>query len=430
MHRLLLAGAWPALLLAAPPVFVPLPTAPYSASASVGPENARIFTSSYEGGGTTVAEQVAEIYERFGRDLAVAGLGPADVVNVRGYLKAAPGESLDEAMRQWNDAFLEFFGRGEATPTRTTIGVTALQNRDSLLAADFVLAAPPGIERAEPRLANARVADLGTGWSVVAPFTPLLITSGTLADPVKPDSTEFGPMARQTTSTLEKLSGVLASWGLDVRDLVFVRALLSPPPAAEGEAPAGADDFAGFSTAWHDFWAKQGTDTPPLSQFAAPGFNASGRLVEIEYYAAFPDAMGPFRGADTPGPILREGSESSFLSRSVAVSRTATLVWFAGVIDQTRASLEGQGVNALLTLGERMEAPGVTFSGIVQLRAYLQIEGDFRREFDSWNTAYRRFFDHAVLNPTKPVRTAFPIEALPGGVRLEIELLGVAEPPQ
>ena len=101
------------------------------------------------------------------------------------------------------------------------------------------------------------------------------------------------------------------------------------------------------------------------------------------------------------------------------------MVWFAGVIDQTRDHIHSQAVNALLTLEERMMNAGVSFENIVQLRAYLQIENGFRTDFNDWNTAYKRFFNAPSVNPEKPIRTAFPVISIPGTAVIELEAIGV-----
>jgi enamine deaminase RidA (YjgF/YER057c/UK114 family) len=406
--------------------FTALPGAPYAASAAVAPEAVKYFTASYEAPGNSLEAEAQAIFRRLAEDLEAAQLEFRHVVNVRGYLRAAPGEDLAPAMAEWNAAFRATFGNQAVPPTRTTLGVTALSG-GGRIAVDFVVAGPGEAVLSASRPANPRVHDLPAGWAAVAPFTPLLFTSGTLADPLREGGTDYGPVARQTAQTLEKLDAVLARWGLNARDLVFVRALLSPP-LGEAEGTTPAVDFEGFAEAWEDYWTARRTPPPPLSQFASPGFNHTGRLVEIEFYAAFPDALGPFggKGGEPSGLILREGTEGGLINRSVAVARQAELVWFAGAIDRTRAHPEGQGVNALLNLGERMAGTGVSFESVVSLRAYIVVEEDFRREFAGWNTAYRRFFNLPGLNPEKPVRTSFAVESLPAGTRVEVEVIGVA----
>lgn len=413
--------------LSAQPKIVPLEGALYSASATIHPESVKIFTHSYEASGESIEEQASAIFTQLENELKAVGLDLSYIANVRGALLAPADGDLRAAMSEWNNAFSAAFKGIELTPTRTTVGTAALSDEPSLLAVDFVIAAPEVLDGGTPLVANPRIQAMPAGWRTVAPFTPMLFTSGTLADAVAAGSSDYGSMEDQTINTLEKLSDVLAFWGLTPADVVYTRALLSPPLSSE-EEPEPMIDWPGYAAGWDAFWNSTRAPAPPVSTFSGPGFNTTGRLIEIEVYAAFPDAMGPFRRPEAAGPILREGSDTSFLSRSTAVSRSSSLTWFAGVVDNTRNDHEGQGLNALLTLGDRMKAAKVDFGNIIQLRAYLNIQESFRPEFASWNRAYGRFFNHTEMNPAKPVRTAFPVEALPGNWLIEIELLGVATP--
>lgn len=410
--------------------FDPLPNAPYSASATVHPDAALVFTRSYSAPGPDLATQASAALQLLAADLAAAGLELSQVANVRGYLKSAKGRELDEEMAAWSRSFSDAFAASPEPPTRTTIGVSDLLDTESLIAIDAILAVPQeATADFSPLLSNARIAGPPSAEPAdlrsIAAYSTLLVTSGVLADPLSPNSREFGPQSVQTASTLAKLETTLRRWGLGVGDLAFVRVMLSPQPSEDG---ADWVDTAGFAEAWQAFWHAKRVQPPPFSAFAATGFSASGRIVEIEFYAAFPEASGPFATLPTsesePLPaILREGSEASFLSSSVAIARDAKKVWFSGVISRDRDTIYGQGVEALLTLEERMERVGIQFPDTAQLRAYLNFDGPFGPNFGLWNNAYKRFFDHPKLNPDKPARTAFPIENLPGGAQIEIETL-------
>ncbi|MEM9025823.1 MAG: RidA family protein, partial [Verrucomicrobiota bacterium] len=321
------------------------------------------------------------------------------------------------------------FAENTVTPTRTTFGVTTLEDPDALIAVEAVLAIDSDISgNLVEHPANPRVMHPKGSFklSYVKPFTAMALTSGILASADSDGS--MGSMARQTSNALEKLETALGSWGLSAADVVYIRALLSPPLSEDPEEEPEVD-VAGYQEAFSEFWNAQHLPAPPTSFLAAPGFNTSGRLVEIEFYAAFPDgATAQFatsEDAEASPLFRREGSPTSFLNRSAIIARDATMVWFAGVIDQDRNNIHGQAVESLLNLQERMITAGVSFPNIVQLRAYLQIENGFRTDFGDWNTAYKRFFNAPSVNPEKPIRTAFPVKSIPGSAVIEIEAIGV-----
>lgn len=410
----------------------PLEGAAYSSAATVDPMAALVFTKSYTGSGTDLGDAASGAFLDLKKDLESAGLSMESVVNVRGYLLSQKGEDMGDAMGKWSAAFSEAFADNELAPTRTSIGVTHLPG-EATVALDVVLAAEPEVLGAMDRSwANDRIyssSESPVSLRAARPYSSLLITSGVLADALPGEGNGFGSMEQQSVSVLSKLDAVLKAWGLGRSDLLFVRAMLSPSADEDGEL---ATDFVGFEAGWESFWENASAGAPPVSVFSAPGFSSTGRIVEIEFYAVFPDAMGPFVSSEVGGettlawPAWREGSETSFLSRSVAIARDAKLTWFAGVIDRNETEIYGQAMQSLLTLESRMSEVGLDYPNVVQLRAYLNIQDSFRTEFGNWNKAYRRFFDHAKLNPEKPVRSAFPIEELPAGALVEIEALGVS----
>ena len=409
----------------------PLEGPPYSASATVTPNLAKVFTGTYTAEGSSRKLQAMGALAAMEQDLVSIGLDLTDVINVRGYLKVF-GTDQDEnaqAMAEWNEAFIPAFTENTTPPTRTTFGVTTLEDPDAVIAVEAVLATSKEItSKLTEHPANSRILKptSGANLSYVKPFSAMALTSGILASAQSDGS--MGSMSRQTTNALEKLEVALGSWGLSSYDVVYVRSLLSPPlPSEDEESPEV--DVAGYQEAFAVFWKSKFLETPPTSVLAAPGFNTSGRLVEIEFYAAFPDgATAQFSTLDDSeaSPLFRrEGSPTSFLNRSAIISRDASMVWFAGVIDQDRDDIHGQAVESLLNLNERMDVAEVTFPNLVQLRAYLQIENGFRIDFGNWNTAYKRFFNHSEVNPEKPIRTAFPVRSIPGTAVIEIEAIGV-----
>lgn len=436
MRRLLLVAFLflPSMTLFAEEVFkiTPLEGAAYSSAATVDPMAALVFTKSYTGSGAGMGDAASAAFADLKEDLEAAGLSMDSVVNVRGYLLSQKGEDMGDAMRKWSGAFSEAFADNALAPTRTSIGVTHLPG-DATVALDVVLAAEPAaVVEMQPSWANDRIyasSEAPQSLRAARPYSSLLITSGVLADALPGEGNGFGSMEQQSVSVLSKLDAVLKAWGLGRSDLLFVRAMLSPAADEEGELET---DFVGFDAGWESFWESSSAGAPPVSVFSAPGFSVTGRIVEIEFYAVFPDAMGPFvpneLGGESglAGPAWREGSETSFLSRSVAIARDAKLTWFAGVIDRNETEIYGQAMQSLLTLESRMAEVGLDYPNVVQLRAYLNIQDSFRTEFENWNKAYRRFFDHAKLNPERPVRSAFPIEELPASALVEVEALGVS----
>lgn len=400
--------------------YLPNVDRPYSAAATIAPEAVKVFTGTYTAAGQTLEAQANAAFAQLAADLKSAGASLEDVVNVRGYLRIEPGDSQMEAvMGEWNRAFAKHFGGRAVPPTRTTVGVTTLEVGTAKVAFDAVVALPASAWplKGTPRLANSRIVDVSPRLSAVQPFSSLVLTSGVLAD--SPPAGTVPQMAAQTTAALGQLVNSMAKWEASPRDVVFVRALLSPALPPEGEA-APPVDVAGFQEAWKAFWAARRMTPPPVSVSAAPGFNNSGRVVEIEFYAALPGAGG------FSSTIERDGAETAILSRSTRIGREAALTWFSGVVDTTRADHHGQGTSALLTLTEKMAAAKVKPENIVQLRAYLEIINGFGPDFAAWNQAYGRFFNHPKLNDIRPVRTAFPVLATPGASLLEIELIGVS----
>ncbi|MEE3108714.1 MAG: Rid family hydrolase, partial [Pseudomonadota bacterium] len=165
---------------------------------------------------------------------------------------------------------------------------------------------------------------------------------------------------------------------------------------------------------------------------AAPGFNSSNRIIEIEAYAAYPDARGAHGHAASTGEnanLLAHGDPKSFLADSMSVARHASLTLVSGSIAKAgvprEAGMEAQARSALETLGERLASQGLSFEDVVQLRAYLNVGDDFSGQFQAWNRAYGAFFNNEA-NPHRPVRTALPVVALPGQALIEIEATAVA----
>ena len=453
--------AGPAALASEAFVLHPTGTAaPYSASATARPTASLFFTSgmvpaaqdpdapagSPERYGDTYTQALSAL-ERHRENLTARGITLDDVLYARAYLVRDPqsGDVFDWA--GWNRAFTEFFsGDGSAhAPARTSIGIDRLGNPDYLIEIELVAAHPPDTgpwlagTGADPGVPNPRLRPYGRPDSriasgvAVAPNAPLYFTSGMLADPLDPDApfgdrAQRGDMAQQATSALEKLEANLKGVGLTLRDVFFLRAMVFPDPLDDFRV-----DFAGWNRAYSEFFGTAANPHKPTrTTMAAPGFNAFNALIEIEVYAAFPDARGQHTryDLDSANPnLIANGDPDSFLSAGMAVARHTELTFVSGAVASAMdadADMKAHALSALQTLAGRLDQAGVGFEDVIQLRAYLDVGDDFRTNFGLWNEAYGQYFDNED-NPHKPVRTALPVVERPGGSLVEIEAI-VASP--
>jgi enamine deaminase RidA (YjgF/YER057c/UK114 family) len=441
------------------------PDTVYSTGASVLPGTSLLFSSgavprpldadapagSPERYGNTYMQALSAL-NRHRETLADHGLTPEDVIYVRAYLvrDGNRGDAFDWA--GWNRAFTEFFGRYAAPgapphkPARTSIGITRLGNPDYLIEIEVVAAYPDGRGPwlgGTPAIAHApnpNLAVYGNPNSRIstaiapAPDAPLYFTSGMLADPLDADApfgdrAQRGDMEYQGTSALSKLEANLKSVGLTMRDVYFLRAMIFPDPLADG-----AVDFAGWNRAYSKFFGTpENPHKPARTTMSAPGFNAFNALIEIEVYAAFPDARGQHTAYDLTSQnpnLIANGDPDSFLSAGMAVARHSGLTFLSGSIGDTGslpadADMRDHALSALETMGERLAAAGLGFEDVIQLRAYLNVGDDFRGNFGLWNQAYGQYFNNDD-NPHKPVRTALPVVELPGGSLIEIEAIAAS----
>lgn len=417
----------PAPIVTPEVTYFPAAGTPYAGAARVSPYAAKLFLS-----GVAAADAPGAL-DGLQEALKLAGASPAHLFNVRASL--LPDAAGSVPMDTWNAAWESLLADVGHRPTRTTLGTVALADPAQTVVAEGIAALPYDLAAPAPGAPtlNPYVRSLGSGlygaaaatW--VQPGTALIFTAGTLADPADPKQPEnsvarYGDMATQTTSTLARLDATLATQGVSRADVFYVRALLSPTP---GETTV---DYAGFGAAFAAaFSGLHPAMRPALMMWAAPGFNSTGRLVEIEAYAAAPDPAGPFALAsltEAPASPRMTGTASSSISSSGAAGRYQTLTWFAGTIGPA-GTMHDEGVNALLVLRSRAAAAGASLGRAVMLRAYPVVGDDFRGQFAEWNEAYGRFFNVAGLNPHKPARTAFPVTALPGGRRIEVEIVTV-----
>ncbi|HEY0965867.1 MAG TPA: Rid family hydrolase [Opitutaceae bacterium] len=415
-------------IITAAVTYYPLDGAVYSETAKVRAEAALIFTSGADG------VDAPAVFAALSERLSLAGATPADLVNVRGSLLVAAGEPVP--MSPWNSGWGNLLGHLAHRPTRTTLGTVALATPGARFNAEGVAARilRPDLPVPGEATPNPRVRRFGSGAygasaaTLVLPGTALVFTAGILADPIDPAQPEnavarYGDMATQSASALAKLEQTLRTQNLAWDDIFYVRALLSP---VAGET---AVDFAGFGRAFEQaFSARNPLHRPALTVWTAPGFNATGRIVEIEVYAAAKTAT-PTEAAAAPMPnaapaVRTTGAANAVISSSAAITGLRPLVWFAGVIG-TGNGLHDEAVTAFLALRTRAETAGVSLGDTIFLRGYPVVGDDYPGNFARWNEAYGRFFNLPGINPHKPARTAFPVTTLPQDKQIEIEILAV-----
>lgn len=426
-----------------------LPTAPlfFSSGMVPAPQDPEAPAGSRERYGDTFTQAMSAL-ERHRENLAAAGLELDDVLYVRAYLVRDPegGDAFD--WDGWNRAFAAFFSDGglDHKPARTSIGIDRLGNPDYLIEIEVVAVHEAGAgpwlggEGSDPAVPNPQLRPYGNPDSriasgvAVAPNAPLYFTSGMLADQKDPeaafgDRAQRGDMEWQATSALEKLEANLRSVGLTFRDVFFLRAMVFPDPLDDGNV-----DFAGWNRAYSQFFGTaMNPHKPARTTMAAPGFNVFNSLIEIEVYAAFPDARGQHTryDEDSANPnLIANGDPDSFLSAGMAVARHTALTFLSGSVGDTKAlgpdaDMKAHALSALETMAARLEQAGVGFEDVIQLRAYLNVGDDFRTNFGLWNEAYGQYFDNEA-NPHKPVRTALPVVGLPGGSLIEIEAIAAS----
>ena len=429
LSLLITAATWSAT--AAPVAFQPLEGAPYSASATVSPYAAKVFLAGQPA--PTESEALSQLIN----SLSLIGLDQSHLAYVRASLLAQSDNSIN--MERWNASWNSRFPSDAPRPARTTLSANAFAGptTNAQIQVEAVAAYLPDpkatIKSATPSPFNPYISFAGEGpfsssaVAIARPGSPMLFSAGVLADPAdpsKPDNSvaRFGSMKAQSASVFKKLEASIASQGFRWEDVLYVRALLSPDPET------AAIDFDGFGAAFQAAFAQRHPALKPaLAMVAGPGFNANGRLVEVEVYAAAPEPAGPFSSHDLSSPanpwLAMTGTAEAQISSTASVARFRSLTWFSGVIGTTGADMHDQSISALLTLRSRLAAAGLGLGDTVQLRAYPVVGNDFRKNMAQWNEAYARFFNIAKLNPHKPARTSFPLVALPRNTLIEIEVI-------
>ncbi len=109
-----------------------------------------------------------------------------------------------------------------------------------------------------------------------------LYLSGNLASPATQGGSDYGDTKTQTVSTLNKIKGLLAAQGYEMKDIIRMDAFLVAAPGMDGKM-----DFAGFNAGFAEFFGTTANPTTvtrttmQVAALAAPQF-----LVELTVIAA------------------------------------------------------------------------------------------------------------------------------------------------
>jgi enamine deaminase RidA (YjgF/YER057c/UK114 family) len=232
-----------------------------------------------------------------------------------------------------------------------------------------------------------------------------------LADPESMEQHIRGAMNSLTTS--------LGNHGLQWSDAFFVRVLPTPQPNRTGV------DFAGWAPVFASLSQKTQGLAPAWSMWAAPGFGATGRYVEMEVWAVpqAPPAQFQTLDAAAPNRLLRmTGTPTGQISSGALIAPYAELIFLSGIVAPEGTAPEDEGKTVLSIMSQRLEAMHATMADVAELRVYrVPTENGF-------NTAYGGSFNNAQVNPHKPVRTNYAVESLPAGRLVEIEAIVVRPP--
>jgi enamine deaminase RidA (YjgF/YER057c/UK114 family) len=397
----------------------PLASAPYAAGVAAAPGSTLAVTGGIEGTGADTARAGAAALKAMEARLTQVGLTRADVVRVRAAL--APGTAADFA--GWNTAWTAVFS-GSRTPARVTVGASALPGAARVVL-DVVAAFPADRgypakvtgARATPN-PNIRLAGPASNpTSIVWTGAGLFLSSGVLPNREKLANPES--MEQHIRGAMNSLTVSLGNHGLQWSDVFFVRVLPTPQPARTGI------DFAGWTPVLASLGQKTQGLAPAWSMWAAPGFGATGRYVEMEVWAV-PQAPHPaFQALDAAAKnqLLRmSGAPTAQISSGALVAPHAELIFLSGVIAPDGTAPEDEGKTVLAVMSERLKTMNATMADVAELRVYrVAAENGF-------NTAYGSSFNNAEVNPHKPVRTNYVVDSLPAGRLVEIEAIVVRPP--
>ena len=128
---------------------------------------------------------------------------------------------------------------------------------------------------------------------------------------------------------------------------------------------------------WTPVFASLGRKTqglaPAWTMWAAPGFGATGRYVEMEVWAV-PQAPHPaFQALDAAAPnrLLRmSGTPTGQISSGALVAPYAELLFLSGIVAPEGTAPEDEGRTVLTLMNERLKAMNATMADVAELRVY------------------------------------------------------------
>lgn len=400
-------------------VVVPLDGAPYASAVTAAAGSTLAVFGGVEGSGADTAAAASAALAAMAKRLAQVGLDKDDVVRVRAAI--APGGAED--FTGWNTAWSSFFGNGRR-PARVTVGASALPG-SARIVLDVVAAFPAdrgypaAVDGARPTSnPNIRLAGpTANPTSIVSTGAGVFFSSGVL--PARDGLADPESMEQHIRGAMNSLTSSLGAHGLQWADTFFVRVLPTPQPNRP------AVDFAGWEPVLASLRERTQGNAPAWTLWAAPGFGATGRYVEIEVWAVPQAPHAAFQAFDpkAQNPLLRmTGTPTGQISSGALVAPGAELIFLSGVIAPDGTARDDEGKAALALMSERLTAMGASMADVAELRVY-RVEGE-----TTFNAAYGSYFNNAETNPHRPVRTNYLVGSLPGGRSVELEAIVVRQP--
>ena len=377
-------------------------------------------------------------------DLEQVGLNLRDVVHVRAYVV---GDAENPPDFEASDrAFRDFFGTAlqPHVPAITKIGIARLFLPAYLTEIEFIAAFPPGrgplVPGTRPWLNQERLRRVETRpeWrSIGRPMfqmstgkavqggQALAVTSALQASPLNPKLPEaawtFGTTAQQSTSLLKRGEAMLATAGMDYKDVFFVRTIMFP----EKGVNIGRN-FAAFGTEYGKLFNNAtNPNRPTRTVMSAPGYAYRKEALALEMYAL---AKDPATAVPEDARLKSYPRPGQPISDVVVVSPRAALGWMAGIAEPAAGTLEAQATACLQTLETRLTSLGGGLGDVAHIRAYVVAKDmEPRIAVAGWMKAYSTVFG-TEKNPHKPALTVLPVVALPGGGLIEVESLAALPP--
>jgi enamine deaminase RidA (YjgF/YER057c/UK114 family) len=236
-----------------------------------------------------------------------------------------------------------------------------------------------------------------------------------------------GDMHTQAHNTLAQLKENLATVGLTLADVVYVRAFLGPDWNMGGKF-----DFDGWNKAYGEFFNnpdqphKPARVTVTTPTFAANAGGHPNTMIEVEFVAAFPKAPSLFDGPAVETRALRQyGAPTANVASGVAVKPHSAFYVSGGALPSIGGDMKTQALSALESLKSRLAEAGMNFRDVVFMRAYLVPDADGTVDRDGWNAAYTTFFNNPE-QPHKPARVTIPVYSLPKSEsKIAIDIIAV-----